>query len=48
MRGYRELATRVTRRRVIEEDNLGILERCGGGLDGKKGNKERESKKMKE
>ena len=38
----------MTRRRVIEEDNLGFLERCGGGLGNKKGSKKKESKKKKE
>ena len=33
---------------VIEEDNLGFLERCGGGLGNKKGSKKKESKKKKE
>ena len=32
---------------VTEEDILGFLERCRGGLDGKKVGKERESKQRK-
>ena len=38
------MAAAVTRRRVTEEDILGFLERCRGGLDDKKVGKERESK----
>ena len=37
----------MTRRRVTEEDILGFLERCRGGLDDKKVGKERESKQRK-
>ena len=37
----------MTRRRVTEEDILRFLERCRGGLDGKKVGDERESKQRK-
>ena len=41
------MAARVTRRRVIEEDNLGFLERCGGGLATRKEARRRRVRKRK-